>query len=210
MTLMAERPVISGNEPDGSFVEMLDVLEELHVPDGYNAEIVRGSIVVSPWSKGYYLRIMRSVCSQIEPYLPQGHIIERAPCLFVFPGVERAYGPDIHAAPEEAYDADSTRLDGEGLSFVAELTSVSTREDDLTDKVEMYGKSGVPVYLVLDMQEMQAIVFGSPSANGYQVRFSKPLGESLQIPEPFGCKLDTDGFQWRPQEKGDDSQGSAD
>jgi Uma2 family endonuclease len=204
MTLMAERPVISGTEPSGSFEEMLDVLEELRVPDGYKAEIIRGSIVVSPWSKGYYLRVMRSVCSQLEPYLPEGHIIERAPYLFVFPGVERAYGPDIHAAPEQAYDADSNRLDGEGLSFVAELTSTSTREDDLTDKVEMYGRSGVPVYLVLDMQEMQAIVFGSPSSNGYEVRFSKPFGESLQFPEPFGCKLDTGGFQRRPHEKADE------
>lgn len=204
MTLMAERPVISGTEPNGGFEELLDLLDELHVPDGYKAEIIRGSIVVSPWSKGYYNRVMRLVCNQLEPSLPEGHLIERAPNLFVFPGVERAYGPDIHAAHERTYDADSNRLDGEGLSFVAELTSASTREDDLTDKVEMYGKSGVPVYLVLDMQEMQAIVFGSPSSNGYEVRFSKPFGESLQIPEPFGCKLDTDGFQRRPHEKVDD------
>ncbi|MGW7256025.1 Uma2 family endonuclease [Streptomyces sp. NPDC054834] len=195
MTLMAERPVINDPEPRSSFEELLDLLDELNVPDGYKAEIIRGSIVVSPWSLGYYTRVMRSVCSQLEPYLPDDHIIDRNPQLFVFPGIERAYGPDIHAAHAQTYEEETKCLDGEGLSFVAELTSSSTRDDDLTDKVDAYGKAGVPVYLVLDMQEKQAIVFGSPSAKGYEVRFSKPFGEKLHIPEPFDCPLDTTGFQ---------------
>ncbi|PAZ13913.1 hypothetical protein CLM62_20720 [Streptomyces sp. SA15] len=199
MTLMAERPVISGTKPRSDFEELLDLLDELHVPDGYKAEIIRGSIVVSPWSKGYYTRVMKLVCNRLEPHLPEGHIIERTPQLFVFPEVERAYGPDIHAAHEQTYETDSEHLDGEGLSLVAELTSKSTRDKDLTDKVETYGKAGVPIYLVLDMQDKQAIVYGSPSANGYEVRFTKPFGEKLYIPDPFGCTLDTDGFQ--PPEK---------
>jgi Uma2 family endonuclease len=200
MTLMAERPVISGTTPRSGFEDLLDLLDELHVPDGYKAEIIRGSIVVSPWSKGYYTRVMKLVCNQLEPHLPAGHIIERAPQLFVFPRVERAYGPDIHAAHERTYETSSNHLDGEGLSFVAELTSTSTRDEDLTDKVETYGKAGVPLYLVLDMQEEQAIVFGSPSAKGYEVRFTKPFGEKLYIPDPFGCTLDTTGFQAPEQE----------
>lgn len=195
MTLMAERPVISGTEPRSEFEELLDVLDELHVPDGYKAEIIRGSIILSPWSKGYYTRVMKLVCSRLEPYLPEGHIIERTPQLFVFPGVERAYGPDIHAAHEQTYETDNDRLDGEGLSFVAELTSISTRDTDLTDKAKTYGKAGVPVYLVLDMQEKQAMVYGSPSDIGYEVRFTKAFGEKLYIPDPFGCTLDTVGFE---------------
>ncbi|MFC4500854.1 MULTISPECIES: Uma2 family endonuclease [Streptomyces] len=202
MTLMAERPVISGTKPRSGFEELLDLLDELSVPDGYKAEIIRGSIVVSPWSKGFYTRVMKLVCNQLEGYLPEGHMIERAPDLFVFPGVERAFGPDIHAAHEQTYETDSNHLDGEGLSFVAELTSASTRREDLTDKVEVYGKVGVPIYLILDMQEEEAIVYGSPSTKGYEVRFSKPFGEKLYIPDPFGCSLDTAGFQ-RP-EKDDD------
>ncbi|MEU9436344.1 hypothetical protein [Streptomyces sp. NPDC048252] len=97
---MAERPVISDTKPRSDFDELLDLLDELRVPDGYKAEIIKGSIVVSPWPKGYYTRVMKLVCNQLEQYLPEGHIIERAPHLFVFPGLERAYGPDIHAAHE--------------------------------------------------------------------------------------------------------------
>lgn len=194
MTLMAERPMISGTEPHG-FEELLDTLDELDVPDGYKAEIIRGNIVVSPWSKGYYLDVMELVCEQLRQHLPEEHRISYGPFLYVFPGVERAYGPDIHVAHRSISRITSNHLDGEALSFVAELTSSSTRDDDLTDKVEAYGRAGVPVYLLLDMQEEQATVFSMPSAKGYEARCSKPFGEKLPIPQPFDCLLDTTDFK---------------
>ncbi|MFD5279742.1 Uma2 family endonuclease [Streptomyces rubrogriseus] len=194
MTVMAERPTMSGTEYQG-FEELLVALDELAVPDGYRAEIMRGSIVVSPWSRGYYTLVMRLVCEQLEPHLPDGHVIDRAPNLFVFPGVERAFGPDVYAAEATALATVSNHLDGEALSFVAELTSFSTRHDDLTDKVETYAKAGVPVYLLLDMQEEQATVLWTPSAKGYESRLTMPFGEKLPIPAPFDCLLDTAGFK---------------
>ncbi|KUO16911.1 Uma2 family endonuclease [Streptomyces dysideae] len=202
MTLMAERPTMSGTE-SRSFEELLDALDELIVPAGYKAEIIRGSIVVSPWSKGYYLRVMRLVCKQLEPHLPEGHVIDRAPALYVFPEQERAYGPDIFAAHERVLETENNRLDGEALSFVAELTSPSTRHDDLTDKVETYGKAGVPVYLILDMQEEQATVLWTPSAKGYESHCTRPFGEKLPMPAPFDCTLDTTGFEAPEEEDGD-------
>ncbi|MPY62193.1 Uma2 family endonuclease [Streptomyces spongiae] len=205
MTLMAERPVISGTEPHGSFEELLDLLDELHVPDGYKAEIIRVSIVVSPWSKAYCADVMDSVCDQLRPHLPEEHRITWGPLLYVFPGVERAHGPDIHAAHRRSRRHSSNRLDGEALSFVAELTSPSTRDDDLTDKVDVYCRAGVPVYLVLDMQEDQATVFSEPSPKGYQARLTKSFGEKLYIPDPFGCTLDTEGF--RAPEEAAEAQG---
>ncbi|WP_078914030.1 Uma2 family endonuclease [Streptomyces sp. NRRL S-37] len=191
---MAERPTINGTEPN-SFEGLLRTLDELDVPDGYKAEIIRGNIVVSPWSKAFYLDVMELVCEQLRPYLPEEHRISYGPFLYVFPGVERAYGPDIHVAHRGVSRSTSNHLDGEALSFVAELTSSSTRNDDLTDKVETYGKAGVPIYLLLDMQEEQATVFSMPSAKGYEARCSKPFGEKLPIPAPFGCVLDTTEFK---------------
>lgn len=194
MTSMTERPTTSGTEPRG-FEALLDDLDELIVPDGYKAEIIRGNIVLSPWSKGYYLRVMELICDRLRPHLPRGHRISYGPFLYVFPDDERAYGPDIHAAHERTYETNSTHLDGDGLSFVAELTSASTRDDDLSDKVRVYGRAGVPVYLLLDMQEKQATVFSTPSTKGYESRCTKPFGEKLPLPVPFDCVLDTAGFE---------------
>lgn len=194
MTVMLERPTIDGTYPH-HFEELCEALDELNVPDGFKAEIIRGNIVMSPWSKAYYLDVMDLVCDQLRPVLPDGHRISVGPALYVFPGVERAYGPDIHAAHQQTRRSTSPRLDGEGLSFVAELTSPSTRDDDLTDKVESYGKAGVPVYLLLDMQEEQATVFWTPTAKGYDSHLTVPFGEKIRIPAPFDCNLDTSGFQ---------------
>ncbi|MFI8090897.1 Uma2 family endonuclease [Streptomyces sp. NPDC086080] len=193
---MAERPTINGTEPRGfDFEKMLDQLDELQLHDGYKAEIIRGNIVVSPWSKAFYLDVMELVCEQLRPHLPEEHRISYGPFLYLFPGLGRAYGPDIHVAHRSASRNTSNHLDGEALSFVAELTSSSTRNDDLTDKVETYGKAGVPVYLLLDMQEEQATVFWMPSADGYEARCSAPFGEKLPIPAPFDCSLDTIEFK---------------
>ncbi|MFC7880744.1 Uma2 family endonuclease [Streptomyces sp. NPDC057376] len=194
MTVMAERPTTNRTEVN-SFEDLLDTLDELDVPDGYKAEIIRGNIIVSPWSKAYYLDVMELVCEQLRPYLPEEHRISFGPFLYVFPGVERAYGPDIHVSRRSVSRSTSTHMDGEALAFVAELTSSSTRDDDLTDKVEMYGRAGVPVYLLLDMQEEQATVLWTPSAKGYESRITRPFGEKLPIPAPLDCLLDTAGFQ---------------
>ncbi|MEU6510036.1 Uma2 family endonuclease [Streptomyces sp. NPDC046942] len=193
MTLMTERPTISGSEPS-SFEELLDALDEVDVP-GFKAEIIRGGIVLSPWSKGYYEIVMELICEQLRPHLPDGHRITSSPFLYVFPAQERAYGPDIHVAPRHVFSTTSNRLDGEALALAAELTSSSTRDDDLTDKVIVYGRAGVPVYLLLDMQEEQATVFWAPSSKGYEARETRPFGERLTIPAPFDCILDTTGFQ---------------
>ncbi len=85
MTVMAERPTTHGTEL-GDFEEMLALLDELELRDGFKAEIIRGNIVVSPWSKGYYHRVMHLVCEQLRPHLPEGHQISSAPFLYVFPG----------------------------------------------------------------------------------------------------------------------------
>ncbi len=91
MSVMLERPTISGTDPR-HFEELCKALEELSVPVGFKAEIIRGNIVVSPWSKAYYLDVMDLVCDQLRPHLPQEHRISSAPALYVFPGLERAYG----------------------------------------------------------------------------------------------------------------------
>ncbi|MGV4986260.1 Uma2 family endonuclease [Streptomyces sp. NRAIS4] len=178
-----------------SFDQLLSDLDELIAPVGYKAEIIRGNMVLSPWHPGYCALVMRSVCEQLEPHVPEGHRICDGPVLYVFPDDERAFGPDVHAAPRRIFKTTSNRLDGGALSLVAELTSPSTRDDDRTDKARVYGRAGIPVYLLLDMQEERCSIFWSPSPQGYEGRLTKPFGEKLRIPEPYDCTLDTTGFQ---------------
>ncbi|MFF1599598.1 hypothetical protein ACFVYV_19190 [Streptomyces mirabilis] len=70
-----------------------------------------------------YKKAMKSLRRQLEPHAPEGHDVDVAPFLFVFPGTERAFGPDLHVADESAFEAEGRHADGEALSPVAELTS---------------------------------------------------------------------------------------
>lgn len=65
---------------------------------------------------------------------------------------------------------------------------------EASDKAPVHGKAGVPVYLLLDMQEETATVFWQPSSHGYVSRLTVPFGEPVRIPAPFDCDLDTSAF----------------
>ncbi|MFR9676088.1 Uma2 family endonuclease [Streptomyces sp. TR06-5] len=176
------------------FQELCRTLLAMEVPAGYRAEIIGGNIVMSPWSQKAYWPIMRSIRAQLESHAPPGHAADSSPFLFAFPALERAYGPDVYVVAESAFQGRGRYVDGEALSLVAELTSDSTRDTDWDDKAPAYGRAGVPVYLLLDMQEETATVLWQPTAHGYVSRLTVPFGERLRIPAPFDCDLDTSTF----------------
>lgn len=107
MTAILERPMTTESTPAAEqprrgplkgFEELLRATEELDTPDGYKAELIRGKIVVSPWSRLPYLWPMRELRLRLEPHAPKGHIAETSPFLFTFPSAERAFGPDGYHA----------------------------------------------------------------------------------------------------------------
>lgn len=195
MTVMLERPTPI-ETPDGppDFEALCRTLLSMEVPDGYRAEIIRGSIVMSPWSRGFYLPVMRSLRAQLEAHCPTGDIVDTSPFLFTFPGLGGAFGPDVYVAGQDAFRTERRYIDGEALTLVAELTSPSTRSAGWDDKVRVYGEAGVPFYLLLDMEEESATVFWSPSSKGYTSRTTVPFGKPLRLPAPFDCELETGGF----------------
>ncbi|MBA2808539.1 Uma2 family endonuclease [Streptomyces sp. KM273126] len=206
MTTMIERPAAIDASGSGAFEDMLRTVEELDTPDGYKAELIRGKIVVSPWSKLRYLRPMRRLRSQVEAYAPEGHVTETSPFLFTFPSSERGFGPDLFVADEAAFDTEGRHADGAALSLVAELTSLSTKDTDWLDKLDTYGRV-VPVYLVLDMQVQEITAFWDPSPKGYRSRTTVPFGRALHVPAPFDFDLDTSGFAVPPENTEGESEG---
>jgi len=195
VTIMTERPtVIDVDAPAaGSFEDMLRLVEEMDTPVGYKAELIRGKIVVSPWSKLRYKRVMKALRLQLEPHAPEGHDVDVAPFLFRFRGSERGFGPDLHVADEAAFDDEGRHADGTALSLAAELTSDSTKDVDWLDKVDTYGRI-VPVYLLLDMKMQEINVFWDPSPKGYRSRTNVPFGRRVRVPAPFDFELDTSAF----------------
>jgi Uma2 family endonuclease len=192
VTTMIERPTaIQGSAPEG-FEDLLRIAEELDVP-GYKAELIRGRIVMSPWSQIRYMSPMLYLCEVLGAHAPDGHVANTARFLYAFPYASRAYGPDLYVVDRAAFRGPCRHVNGAALSLVAELTSVSTRDADWDEKLKVYGRQ-VPVYLLLDMQSEKVTMFWDPSDEGYQSHTTVPFGKTLSVPEPFGFELDTTGF----------------
>ncbi|MHC0430854.1 Uma2 family endonuclease [Streptomyces sp. O3] len=122
--------------------------------------------------------------------------------MFTFPSTERAYGPDLYVVDERAFEAEGRHADGAALSLVAEFTSVSTRDADWMEKLEVYGRV-VPVYLVVDMQAEEITAFWDPSPKGYRSRTTVAFGQPVHVPAPFDFDLGTSGFAEPPDTEGE-------
>lgn len=193
MTIMIERATPIEQAAPPTFETLLRTVEEMDTPDGFKAELIRGKIIVSPWSMRRYYRPMRALRKQLEAHAPEGHVADIAPFLFQFPEAGRAYGPDLYVVDESAFDGEGRHLDSAALSLVAEFTSVSTKDVDWHEKLDVYGQL-VPVYLVVDMQASEITCFSDPSPHGYQFRKTVPFGTPLTVPDPFGFDIDSSGF----------------
>ncbi|MCA6091539.1 Uma2 family endonuclease [Streptomyces sp. SCA3-4] len=194
----ALQPIDSeGGEND--FEQLCRDLEEANedLPLGYRAEIIGGNIVMSPWNKGAYNWILDSLEDQLTPHVPKGHRARTTPNLYIFPQQERGYGPDLHVSDRGAIqDLHTILLPGSILSLVAEQTSPSTRGNDLTDKVTVYGKGEVPVYVLIDLQKGLITVYHDPTPDeGYRAHVQVKFGDKVHIPAPFDFELDTVGWK---------------
>lgn len=193
MTIMIERATPIEAQASPAFESLLRTVAEMDTPHGFKAELIRGKIIVSPFSKLRYSRRMRLLREQLQAHVPEGQFADTSPFLFRFPAAERGYGPDLYVADEAAFEEDGLHADAAALSLVGEFTSVSTRDADWNEKLDVYG-SLVPVYLVIDMQDSEITCFWDPSPHGYRSRTTVSFGKPLQIPEPFDFSLDTTGF----------------
>ncbi|MFD5419758.1 Uma2 family endonuclease [Streptomyces sp. NPDC127069] len=177
-----------------TFEDALRTVEEMDTPDGYKAELIRAKIVVSPWPEPRAFLPMKSLREQLEQRAPQGHTTSAFPVLFSFRAAERAYGPNLYVVDEAVFDSDSRHADAAALSLVAEFTSVSTRDVDWEEKLQVYGQV-VPVYLVVDVQGGEIACFSDPSPQGYRAHKTVSFGTPLPVPAPFDCEIDTTVFK---------------
>ncbi|MFE3767579.1 Uma2 family endonuclease [Streptomyces sp. NPDC059104] len=190
---MTERATPMERAASPTFETLLRTVEEMDTPDGFKAELIRGKIVVSPWPGPRHLRGMRALREQLQAHAPEGQIAETSPFLFRFSAAERAYGPNLFVADGSAFEGEGRHVEGAALSLVGEFTSVSTRDADWNEKLDVYGRL-VPVYLVVDVQDAEITCFWGPSPRGYRSRTTVSFGEGLPVPRPFGFAIDTTGL----------------
>ncbi|WP_307840870.1 Uma2 family endonuclease [Streptomyces sp. GESEQ-4] len=70
----------------------------------------------------------------------------------------------------------------------------STAVRDREKKIRGYARAGIPVYLLIDREEGEVIVYSEPSGDDYAKSPKRKLGLAVPLPEPLGFELDTGEF----------------
>lgn len=173
--------------------------ENLDVPPGFRAEIIRGDIVLSPSPTSKHAQICAELSRQLWPLAA-----ERDWYLANELGVRIAHTgealiPDLVAVPIAVLDEgeETSATDSDGLLLAVEVTSDSSVRRDRKTKLWSYAYGMIPIYLLVDRHdgEGSVSVYSEPDGNGsYAVLQKTYFGKPLMLPDPIGIEIDTSRF----------------
>ena len=172
------------------------VWEELNIPEGWRAEILEGTIVVSPSPAN----IHNSVAAMLTELLVLAKPLDCA--VHQTQAIELAstgdlYIPDLLVYPREKMPADGYTGPAEHALLVVEITSPSNANHDRKRKLWGYAHGPVPLYLLVDRLDPDGphvMLYAKPENGVYQSMTRVPYGEAITLPEPFDLKINTGEF----------------
>jgi Uma2 family endonuclease len=166
--------------------------EELNLPDGYQAEIIDGLIIISAIPDGHHACVLSEIRKSARGGLP-------ADCgLFQNVTLEEPDGgryiPDLALWPERLVASDTEwALPGNHCAFTAEVTSPEQEAHDYK-KGAGYGRAGVPVFLLVDRSQRSCVVYSEPAGGRYTTVHTEPFGNAVKLPLETPVTLDTSRF----------------
>lgn len=166
---------------------------------GFTAEIVRGQVVVMPWSlpeNGYLIDELMNLLHELKienRWRMLWHIAIHIP-----PDLDMRL-PDLIVAPRAPKHFDKMRLSGDGTLLVVEVCSEGTSHVNRGEKAHEYARAGVPLYLIVDPTvEPNALVLMSEPVEGRRVPYQQVQtvhrGGKLRLPAPFELEIDTEAL----------------
>ncbi|MEV0596263.1 Uma2 family endonuclease [Nonomuraea cavernae] len=163
--------------------------------DGWRAEIVGGRIIVSPWAKRRHGVLLDRLADQLyDVKRKNGWEFHQCWAVHIPPERGDKRLPDLLVAPPDCPEFDDNQAYGYGTLMAVEVTSSDSRHDDLNIKPAKYARAGIPVMLILDdFSERPSVrLLCDLLAGEYQTSVIAESGQPVELPEPFGIKLETD------------------
>jgi hypothetical protein len=78
--------------------------------------------------------------------------------------------------------------------MVVEVTSYDTDTDkrDREEKPRAYAQTDIPVYLLIDRDSCETLVYSEPEDGAYARLTRRSFGKTVELPDPVGVSLDTE------------------
>ncbi|MBL3665436.1 Uma2 family endonuclease [Streptomyces sp. M2CJ-2] len=185
---VAYKPV---SEPGSDLDEVLwQAWKAMDLPEGYRAEIIEGSIEVSPTGRRRHGVLVNRLRRALDAHLGESgyaalqdvNVIHR----------QKAWVPDLFVAPldlDEIPDEDGLGVDAAGVEMVVEVTSPGHRNlrRDRVRKCREYARAGIPVYVIVDDFDDEGAVLVLTSPDPKKAKYADehrvPYGTDAVIPE---------------------------
>lgn len=102
--------------------------------------------------------------------------------------------PDGTLAPRKHFAGHGVWAEPDGVVMTVEVTSHDgdTNLRDRHEKRDGYAAAGIPVYFLVDRDELSVTVFSEPENGKYRSSTSRPFGATIKIPDPVGITIDTE------------------
>ncbi|OEU96874.1 Uma2 family endonuclease [Streptomyces oceani] len=174
--------------------ELFELLERMPVPEGFKAEIVEGTVHMSPQRDAHW-EIIAAVYDALRTRYPRNRL--KSDVRLDFPGEANGFAPDVLALRSEAVP----RADGrrgwhyQDVEFVAEVISRGTAANDYGPKLRAYAVAEVPVYLIVDPYTASCQLHTHPKQGEYQSQLIAKFGEVIDLSDTIaGITLPTEDF----------------
>ncbi len=188
-------------EPQELPDEVLHLCTQLN-DAGYRAEIRLGQVVVSPWMSEESNEIVDRVSKLLLPLgMAKGWRFFCNWAVHIPPLLDHRL-PDLLVLPKKAERLDRMRVHGRSVLLVVEACSPGTYTVDWQEKPLDYARAGVPLYLIVDpvTSPRRVTLMSDPlpdlepldyQRQAYRQIVTAEEGEVLELPEPFGIKIET-------------------
>lgn len=169
----------------------------IDTPPGIDAELVEGEIVMTPLRSGNHAHVVSLIAAQVTRESVVEMMVSWRKGLAV---PSRGKCPASHVIPSLTVVPKDTRIfrdappwmPCEGVEMVVETTSSHPDRERFTRRF-CYALGRIPIYLLIDRERMRVSLFTNPK-NGDYDELSRPFGEHIPLPAPFGFDLETKRF----------------
>ncbi|QES46024.1 hypothetical protein DEJ49_16290 [Streptomyces venezuelae] len=163
-------------------------------PEGWRVELIEGEIHVTSPGSGEHEEYVSEINGQVRDHRKD---LGRYTSIGLYvPGASSTgqVMPDLVLAPKGSFANEDKYHDPAAVLLVAEVTSRSTGDNDRHKKILGYARAGIPVYLLIDREAGNAVLYTEPAGEEYEHQEIFKLSKVVPLPEPLGFELDTSEF----------------
>ncbi|MCX4800998.1 Uma2 family endonuclease [Streptomyces sp. NBC_01214] len=162
----------------------------MELPEGHHAEIIEGSIEVSPTGRYSHGRIANELRDRLVVFAAKSAFAARQDINVIHK--RKAWIPDLFIAPadaEEHVTEDGLGIDASAVGLIVEVVSAGGESisRDRTRKRSAYAHAGIPVYVLIDDYDENGIVtvltVPEPGKDVYRNELRAAYGTAVTIPE---------------------------